>query len=160
MPDSNAPEKDSGLPARALGTIALADVQEGQVNVALLASGRKALVLRTGQDISVFAEVCPHMGADLSEATYCADEGTLRCHWHGYAFDARDGHFVENPNVEIMAKLRAPSKHFDPDRLLPYRLKLLPFRIEDGTIHIGTDGHVGNDLLELDGEPAVGGDSA
>jgi nitrite reductase/ring-hydroxylating ferredoxin subunit len=152
--DPSDPVSDSGIPARALGTIAVADVQEGQVNVALLASGRKALVLRTGQDITVFAEVCPHMGADMSEATYCADEGTLRCHWHGYAFDARDGHFVENPNVAIMAKLRAPSEHFDPERVPPYRLKLLPFRIEDGIVHIGSDGHIGNDLLQLGGDTA------
>jgi nitrite reductase/ring-hydroxylating ferredoxin subunit len=106
----------------------------------VLDSGRKALVIRHGDDITVFAEVCPHMGADMSEATYCPDEGTLRCHWHGYAFDATDGHFVENPNVQIMAKLREPSRHFDPDRVPPYHLKQLPFRVDGRMLHIGAGG--------------------
>jgi nitrite reductase/ring-hydroxylating ferredoxin subunit len=119
--------------------MSLDDVREGVLNVKMLTSGRKALVIRRGDDITVFGEVCPHMGADMSEATYCADAGTLRCHWHGYAFDASDGHFVENPNVAIMAKLREPSRHFDPDRVPPYRLKQLAFRVEAGTIHFGAE---------------------
>jgi nitrite reductase/ring-hydroxylating ferredoxin subunit len=119
------------------GSIPLADVREGELNVAVLASGRKALVFRTGDDITVFAEVCPHMGADMSEGTYCAKDGTLRCHWHGYGFDAADGQFLDNPNVEIMAKLRERTKHFDPDRIPPYRLKQLPFHIEGDIIIFG-----------------------
>ena len=120
--------------------MAIEDVREGQINVKVLSSGRKALVFRTGDQISVFSEVCPHMGADISEGTYCADKGTLRCHWHGYGFSSADGTFLDNPNVQIMAKLREPTEHFDPDRTPRYRLKQIPVRVEDRMIHFGSEG--------------------
>jgi len=94
--------------------------------VKILPTGKKAIVLRQGSEIQVFAEVCPHLGADLSEARYCARTKTLQCKWHGYLFSSDDGRFVENPNEKLMPLLREPSAHFQAGKTPRYRLGSLP----------------------------------
>lgn len=59
-------------------------------------------------------DVCPHMGAPLSEGRYDAKRGVLVCPWHGYEFDAESGEFRRNPNEETFACLRGRWKSFDP----------------------------------------------
>jgi nitrite reductase/ring-hydroxylating ferredoxin subunit len=115
--------------------VALADLAEDRANVRVLKSGAKVLVFRRGTEIKVFGEVCPHMGADLSEGSYCAKTGALTCRWHGYRFDSRDGRFVENPNEGPMALLRTPSKHYRPDKQPNYRLKPVAFQVRGGRLH-------------------------
>ena len=117
----------------------LAEIREGALNVKVLRSGRKAIVIRRGGRIHAFGEVCPHMGADLAEATYCAREGTLQCRWHGYFFGAEDGRFLRNPNEETMALLRAPTRHFVPNTTPRYRLSLLPTTESDGRLFFGRE---------------------
>src|SRR5436190_1490502 len=81
---SDAPSEAGGSSCWASDWIELSAIQEGEINVKVLDSGRKAVVLKKGDDITIFAELCPHMGADLSTAEYCPNDGTLTCSWHGY----------------------------------------------------------------------------
>jgi nitrite reductase/ring-hydroxylating ferredoxin subunit len=94
--------------------------------VKILPNGKKAIVLRKGSEIRVFAETCPHLGADLSEARYCEREGTLQCRWHGYVFSSSTGAFVDNPNDRMMRELREPSAVYRPDKMPRYRLSTVP----------------------------------
>jgi nitrite reductase/ring-hydroxylating ferredoxin subunit len=118
-------------------SIELAEIREGEINVQALPSGRKAVVLKRGDHISVFGELCPHMGADLSTATYCPNERTLTCSWHGYVFDAEDGSFRENPNEQLLKPLRTPSKHYRPEKTPRYRLRRVPFQVEGSRLYFG-----------------------
>lgn len=120
-----------------LDSVELSQLREGELNVKVMKSGKKAVIIRQGQDVKVFGELCPHMGADLSEAWYCAKEGTLQCRWHGYVFNAGDGQFIKNPNEEFMKLLRKPSPHFKPEKTPKYRLPLVPFYIQDGRVFLG-----------------------
>jgi nitrite reductase/ring-hydroxylating ferredoxin subunit len=115
----------------------LADIREGEINVKVLRSGRKAVVLKRGDDITIFGELCPHMGADLSTATYCPNERTLTCSWHGYVFDADDGSFRENPNELLLKPLRTPSEHYRPEKTPRYRLRRVPFHIKGSRLFLG-----------------------
>jgi nitrite reductase/ring-hydroxylating ferredoxin subunit len=117
----------------------LADIREGEINVKVLRSGRKAIVIKRGDDIKVFDEQCPHMGGDMSEATYCDSAGTLACGWHGYEFGVDDGCVRENPNERMMKVLRAPSEHYDPEKTPRYRLRVLPFEVRGSTLYFGPE---------------------
>jgi nitrite reductase/ring-hydroxylating ferredoxin subunit len=118
-------------------SIDLAELREGEINVRVLPSGRKAVVLKRDDEITVFGELCPHMGADLSTAVYCPSEGTLTCSWHGYVFDAHDGSFRENPNERLLKELRTPSKHYRPEKTPQYRLRRVPFQVEGSKLYLG-----------------------
>lgn len=136
----HVPDASSGsgtAPTRLPDSIDLADIREGEINVKVLSSGRKAVVLKRGDDITVFGELCPHMGADISTAAYCPNEGTLTCSWHGYVFDADDGNLRENPNERLLKPLRAPSKHYRPEKAPRYRLRKVPFEIKGSKLHLG-----------------------
>ncbi|NUP13601.1 MAG: Rieske (2Fe-2S) protein [Polyangiaceae bacterium] len=101
----------------------------------ILSNGKKAIVLKTGHDIRVYSEVCPHLGADMSEATYCAKAGTLQCRWHGYVFSAKDGTHLDNPNERMMQELREPSAHYRPDRAPRYRLPVVPHTVRGDRLY-------------------------
>jgi nitrite reductase/ring-hydroxylating ferredoxin subunit len=120
-------------------SIELADIREGEINVKVLRSGRKAIVVKHHGDIKVFGELCPHMGGDMSEATYCESAGTLQCKWHGYIYGVDDGCFRENPNERLMKPLRAPSEHYRPEQTPKYRLRMLPFQVKGSRLYFGTD---------------------
>jgi nitrite reductase/ring-hydroxylating ferredoxin subunit len=119
--------------------VALDELREGELNVKLLASGKKAVIVRRGAEVRCFGEVCPHMGADLAEADYDPARGTIACRWHGYVFSADDGRFLENPNEKLMGVLREPSKHFKPDKTPAYRLSRVPCRLAGRVVHLGRD---------------------
>jgi nitrite reductase/ring-hydroxylating ferredoxin subunit len=120
-------------------SIPLEEIQEGALNVKALRSGRKVIVVRRGAQIHAFGEVCPHMGADLSEAKYCAKDGTLQCRWHGYFYSAEDGKLLRNPNEDFMQLLRTPSQHFDPTKTPRYRLAIVPTWKNDGRLFFGRE---------------------
>jgi nitrite reductase (NADH) small subunit/3-phenylpropionate/trans-cinnamate dioxygenase ferredoxin subunit len=135
VPDAG-PDAD-GSPHSTSDSIELASIREGEINVTVLRSGRKAVVLKRGDDVTVFGELCPHMGADMANAAYCSDEGTLTCSWHGYVFNADDGTLRENPNEQLLKPLRTPSKHYRPEKTPRYRLRKLAFRIEGSRLYLG-----------------------
>lgn len=120
-------------------SMSLAEIREGALNVKVLRSGQKAIVLRRGGQIHAFSDVCPHMGGDLAEARYCAKDGTLQCRWHGYFFGAEDGKFLRNPNEDFMQLLRVPSKHFVPEKTPRYRLTVIPTSQQDGRLFFGRE---------------------
>lgn len=130
QPPAEADERES---------MPLAEIRDGVINVKVLRSGRKAIVIRRRGEIHAFGEVCPHMGADMSEATYCAKDGTLQCRWHGYFFSADDGHFLRNPNEAMMQLLRTPSQHFVPGKTPRYRLAIIPTTVKDGRLYFGRE---------------------
>lgn len=127
------------LPPDERESMPLSEIREGTLNVKNRRSGRKAIVVRTGSDVRVFGELCPHMGADMAEATYCAKTGTLHCRWHGYVFSAKDGKFLENPNEKLMGILRTPSKHYDPTKMPRYRLSVIPSTVKEGRVFFGRE---------------------
>ena len=137
MPDAST-DSETGAPSVS-DSIELDEIREGEINVRVLPSGRKAIVLKRGDEINVFGELCPHMGADLSTATYCPNERTLTCSWHGYVFDAGDGSFRENPNELLLKPLRTPSKHYRPEKTPQYRLRRVPFQIKGSRLYL--EGH-------------------
>ncbi|MET0385457.1 MAG: DUF5914 domain-containing protein [Polyangiales bacterium] len=49
-------------------------------------AGRSLVVWRAGSQLMAASDVCPHMGASLSEGQVC--DGKLVCPWHGLAFGA------------------------------------------------------------------------
>jgi nitrite reductase (NADH) small subunit/3-phenylpropionate/trans-cinnamate dioxygenase ferredoxin subunit len=120
-------------------SISLGELQEDRINVRVLRSGRRVIVLRRGAEVHAFGDICPHMGADMAEATYCAKDGTLQCRWHGYFFGADDGRFLRNPNEDFMQMLRVPSQHFDPTKTPRYRLTVVPTSRKDGRLYFGRD---------------------
>jgi nitrite reductase/ring-hydroxylating ferredoxin subunit len=135
VPDAST-DPETGSPVGS-DAIELSELREGEINVKVLPSGRKAVVLKRGDDITIFGELCPHMGADLSTAVYCPNEGTLTCSWHGYVFDAHDGSFRENPNERLLKELRTPSKHYRPEKTPAYRLRRVPFQIKGSRLYFG-----------------------
>ena len=103
----------------------------------VLRSGKKALIVKRGGEIQVFGETCPHMGADMTEAVYCAEKGTLQCRWHGYIFSSKGGGFLENPNEVFMRLLREPTEHFKPEKMPKYRLPVVAHSVRDGRLYLG-----------------------
>lgn len=117
----------------------LSEIAEDRINVKILPNGKKAIVLRKGHAVRVFAEVCPHLGADLSEATYCAKQGTLQCKWHGYLFSSEDGRFLDNPNERMMKELRDTTDTYRPDKTPKYRLGVIQHHVEQGRVYIAAE---------------------
>jgi nitrite reductase/ring-hydroxylating ferredoxin subunit len=133
MADENGETEDSTW---AEG-IAVASLTEGVLHSRTLPSGKKVVILKEGGATRVFGELCPHMGADMTEATYCAKTGTLQCPWHGYIFSSSDGRFLENPNERLMKLIRGPSEHFKPDTRPNYKLQVLAHHVRDGRLYLG-----------------------
>jgi nitrite reductase/ring-hydroxylating ferredoxin subunit len=117
--------------------IELSEIHEDRITTKVMSSGRKAVALRCGGEVKVFGELCPHMGADMSEATYCSKTGTLTCKWHGYVFGADDGAYRSNPNEQMMKVLRVPSRHYRPEKTPKYRLRTIPYEIKGGRVYLG-----------------------
>jgi len=118
-------------------SVPVAELEEDRRNVYVLSSGTKVLVFRRNGQIRAFGEVCPHMGADLSEGSYCPKTGTMACPWHGYRYRIDDGRFVENPNEGSMALLRVPSKHYHPEKQPSYCLRSVLFEIRGDRVDFG-----------------------
>ncbi len=120
-----------------LDSFALHELPEGALHARMLKSGKKVVLVRRGGEVKAFGELCPHMGADLSEGWYCAQSGTLQCRWHGYIFGVDDGRFLENPNEKLMKLVRIPSAHYKPEKTPKYRLAVVPCHVEGGRVIVG-----------------------
>ncbi len=142
-----------------LDSFALRDLPEGQLHSRVLKSGKKVVIVRQGDHVQVFNELCPHMGADLAEGWYCAEKRTLQCRWHGYLFSTDDGRFLENPNEKLMKLVRIPSKHYDPDKTPKYRLAVVPSQVEGDRVIVGKRAATSSGVGQDDGaENAAEGD--
>ena len=118
--------------------IVLADIPAEGPGRAELGDGVVAVVFRDRESVRVMRDLCPHMGAPLSEGHMV--NGCLQCPWHGYRFDPADGHFVENPNEQRFAPLRALYKTFKPEKRPNYRIQAFAFEVEDGRIWVRRPG--------------------
>jgi nitrite reductase (NADH) small subunit/3-phenylpropionate/trans-cinnamate dioxygenase ferredoxin subunit len=76
----------------------VADLREGQGRVVRLGDKLIALFCVNGQYFAI-DDVCPHMGASLSEGEISG--GIVTCPWHGWRFHLADGTWADNPRVRI-----------------------------------------------------------
>ena len=81
-------------------------------------------------------DLCPHMGAPLSDGAL--KEGNVRCPWHGYDFDGGDGRMVHNPNDRIFGCMKHLYKTYDASKTPLYRLKMLTCEEREGMLHISS----------------------
>ena len=73
-----------------------------------LSEGEGKTVAVAGKLIAVFAhqgrffaidDVCPHMGASLSEGY--VENGIVTCPWHAWRFRLADGAWADSPRIKI-----------------------------------------------------------
>ena len=123
----------SGASGRAEGSEALCEVAvrelEGAGCLTREADGFEILLVHTSDGPRVYSGICPHLGGPLLRATVAA--GTIRCPWHHYEFDARDGRCMTIPG-RPWRRLPGCAAAEPPDlRLVP-----LPFEVRDGWIRV------------------------
>lgn len=116
--------------------ILVSQLREHVINARNLEDELNVLAIKHGTDIKIIEDICPHMGAPLSEGRYCHQANTLQCPWHGYIFSLEVGAFVENPNELIWEKLRFPTEYFTPNKTPKYKLILLPYKLEGDEIYV------------------------
>jgi phenylpropionate dioxygenase-like ring-hydroxylating dioxygenase large terminal subunit len=62
---------------------------------------RSYMICRNEDEISVFLNVCPHMGTELVEDKMrCSSKNKLACHYHCWIFDTRNGNLLHTPGYE------------------------------------------------------------
>ncbi len=127
--DKSSPvEEDSG-------GFALGELRDGVAEVRALADGQKCVLVRRGERVTGFRDVCPHMGGPLGEGIVCAD-GAIQCPWHGYRYDLDTGELCENPNAKTFAALRGSYASWKPESAPRYRLAMLDAVVEGGRVRV------------------------
>ena len=56
-------------------------------------------VFRVGGEFRAIDDVCPHMGASLSDGY--VENGVVTCPWHAWRFRLADGAWADNPRLKI-----------------------------------------------------------
>ncbi len=74
--------------------------------------GRELMVTRVGDNISVFTDSCPHIGASMMGAM--VEDGHVECPLHGACFDARTGKVTDGPTDQ---NLQCHESRIDGDRV-------------------------------------------
>jgi nitrite reductase (NADH) small subunit/3-phenylpropionate/trans-cinnamate dioxygenase ferredoxin subunit len=74
------------------------DLREGESRTVEVAGRLIALFCVDGQYHAI-DDVCPHMGASLSEG--CVERGVVTCPWHAWRFRLADGAWADNPRLKI-----------------------------------------------------------
>jgi nitrite reductase/ring-hydroxylating ferredoxin subunit len=116
--------------------IARAGLRPGVFNAREVGDGVAVAVLVDGAAITVLRDLCPHMGAPLSEATYCAKDKTLRCPWHGYVFSTETGEFRANPVDPSWDKVKAHCRSYKPELAPRYRLPLMEHELRGDQVYV------------------------
>lgn len=121
------------------GTIEMGQLADGQLTPCVLDDRTEVCVARSGQRVTIFRDLCPHMGGQLAQGRLCADRKSIECPWHGYIFDLDSGQMTENPNDATFAPLREKYASYKP---APHRYKLQIFQFDrDGeTIRVRRTG--------------------
>ncbi len=60
---------------------------------------RLVALFRTEDQIFAIDDVCPHMGASLSDGD--VENGIVTCPWHAWRFRLADGAWADNPRIKI-----------------------------------------------------------
>jgi nitrite reductase (NADH) small subunit/3-phenylpropionate/trans-cinnamate dioxygenase ferredoxin subunit len=76
----------------------LEELIEGQGRAFEVAGKLIAIFLHAGQCFAI-DDVCPHMGASLSEGELA--NGIVTCPWHAWRFRLADGAWADSPRVRI-----------------------------------------------------------
>lgn len=76
----------------------IAELNEGESR-AFQVGGKLIAVFRQQGKYFAMDDVCPHMGASLSEG--CVEEGIVTCPWHAWRFRLHDGVWADNPRLKI-----------------------------------------------------------
>lgn len=76
----------------------VSDVAEGEGKT--VAIGTKLVaVFCAGGNYFAIDDVCPHMGASLSDGY--VQKGIVTCPWHAWRFRLADGAWADNPRIKI-----------------------------------------------------------
>lgn len=75
-----------------------ADVADG-ASRAFPVGDKLVAVFHRGEQYFAIDDVCPHMGASLSEGD--VEDGVVACSWHGWRFRLADGVWADSPRVKI-----------------------------------------------------------
>jgi len=75
----------------------VADLPEGEVQRFEMQEDAIAVVNLGNGEFSALADVCPHMGAWLSQGEVDVARGTIKCPWHRSVFDLRTGQPLSGP---------------------------------------------------------------
>jgi nitrite reductase/ring-hydroxylating ferredoxin subunit len=97
-------------------------------------------VIPLGSELRIVRDICPHMGAPLSEGAFDPASCELRCPWHGYAFDARTGELARNPNDESFAPLKGLYAAYRPEKTPRHRLAALAYVVRGGKAYVRRGG--------------------
>jgi NAD(P)H-dependent nitrite reductase small subunit len=60
---------------------------------------RLIALFHVGDAYHAIDDVCPHMGASLSDG--CVENGIVTCPWHAWRFRLADGAWADNPRIKI-----------------------------------------------------------
>ncbi|NOY23264.1 MAG: Rieske (2Fe-2S) protein [Acidobacteria bacterium] len=71
----------------------LTSLKKGRATV-FRVSGKQVAVYFDGKEIFAFSPFCPHARANLTKGTFQGHE--VRCHWHGWRFNIKDGEGLNN----------------------------------------------------------------
>ena len=131
------PASDTGFFPR---PIELASLDPAKPNYRQLGEGVEVVVLVRAEGLSILKDLCPHMGAPMSEGKYRAGEGTLECPWHGYRYDARTGAFAGNPNEATFSCMKSLYKSYNPAKKPDYSLPVFAYELRGGLVHVRRPG--------------------
>jgi nitrite reductase (NADH) small subunit/3-phenylpropionate/trans-cinnamate dioxygenase ferredoxin subunit len=74
------------------------DIPEGEGRAYTL-NGRMIAVFNDQGEFRATDDLCPHMGAPLSDGYIL--EGAVVCPWHAWRFCMQDGGWTDNPELKI-----------------------------------------------------------
>jgi nitrite reductase (NADH) small subunit/3-phenylpropionate/trans-cinnamate dioxygenase ferredoxin subunit len=74
------------------------DITEGGARTVEV-DGRLIAVFNVGGQFHAIDDLCPHMGASLSDGYL--ENGVVTCPWHAWRFRLADGAWADNPRMKI-----------------------------------------------------------
>jgi nitrite reductase (NADH) small subunit len=74
------------------------DLTDGQGRAVAIGTKLIAVFAENGRYYAI-DDVCPHMGASLSDGH--VERGVVTCPWHAWRFRLADGAWADNPRIKI-----------------------------------------------------------
>jgi nitrite reductase/ring-hydroxylating ferredoxin subunit len=120
--------------------IDVAGLRRGALNARDVGDGVAVVVIADDRGLTVLRDVCPHMGGPLSEGSYCREDRTLQCPWHGYVFSLETGEFKLNPVDPSWDKVKARCRSYKPENAPRYRLPLMEYELRGDRVYVRRPG--------------------
>ena len=92
------------------------DLREGESRPVEV-GGKLIAIFRQNDQYFAIDDVCPHMGASLSDGS--VENGIVTCPWHAWRFRLADGAWADSPRIKIGC---------------------FPVRVENGEIQVEVNG--------------------